>query len=321
MKTIGITGASGMIGSRVLSHLLEKFPEFRFKCLARSLPQNTHGGDRVEWFQGDLMSEPDCTEFVANLDVLIHLAQANSPASSDRHWPSDLQCNLTSSLNLLQAMRNRGGKACHVIFSSSGGAIYGFNPLDGPDFDEDQPCQPVSPYGIQKLAVENYIRLGVLQGWLSATILRISNAYGVLLPMEKRQGFLGVAVSRLQAGLPLKIFGPLNAIRDYVHLDDICRAVALSTERDQGFEVFNIGLGQGASVREILEILKELTQRDVRIEESAFGAQVFQLMPKVVLSIGKAERDLGWRPLIGLREGIERLWREAESLRPMSDSG
>ena len=106
MKTIGITGASGMIGSKVLTHLQGTFPEAHFKCLVRSLPQ---------------------------------------------------------------ALKNRGGKACHVIFSSSGGAIYGYNPLDGPDFDEDQPCQPVSPYGKQKLAVENYIRLGVLQGWLSAT--------------------------------------------------------------------------------------------------------------------------------------------------------
>lgn len=311
MKTIGITGASGIIGSRLLSHLQGSFPEARWKCLVRTLPQNSIS-DKPEWFQGDLMSEPDCAEFVADVDVLIHLAQANSPAISDRHWPSDLQCNLTSSLNLLQSLRNRGGEPCHLIFSSSGGAIYGSNPLDGPEFDEDQPCKPVSPYGIQKQAVENYIRLAVLQGWLTATVLRISNAYGVMLPLEKRQGFVGVAASRLRAGLPLKIFGPLETIRDYVHLDDICRAVGKAIIRRNGFEVFNIGSGQGASVREILDIFREVTQEDVRVETSTFGAQVFQLMPKVVLSVRKAELEMGWKPLIGLREGIERLWREGE---------
>lgn len=311
MKTIGITGASGMIGSKVLTHLQGAFPEAHFKCLVRSLPQNSNVAG-VEWYQGDLMSEPDCAEFVADLDVLIHLAQANSPAISDRHWPSDLQCNLTSSLNLLQALRSRGSNPCHLIFSSSGGAIYGSNPLDGGDFDEEHPCQPVSPYGIQKLAVENYIRLAVLQGWLTSTILRISNAYGVLLPWEKRQGFLGVAASRLRAGLPLKIFGSLETIRDYIHLDDICVAVEKATMFRNGFEVFNIGSGRGASVREILEIFEAVTQEKVCIEESSFGSQVFQLMPKVVLSIRKAERELGWKPRIGISEGIERLWRQGK---------
>ena len=308
MKTIGITGASGMIGSRLLSHLQGTFPEVQWKCLVRSLSQNS-SSCRTEWFHGDLMSEPDCEEFVADLDVVIHLAQANSPAISDRHWPSDLQCNLTSSLNLLQALRNRAGKPCHLIFSSSGGAIYGSNPLNGPDFDEDQPCRPVSPYGIQKQAVENYIRLAVLQGWLSATVLRISNAYGAMLPLEKRQGFLGVAASRLRAGLPLKIFGPLETIRDYVHLDDICSAVEKVITRRNGFEVFNIGLGSGASVREVLEIFRDVTQKEIRIEQSTFGAQVFHLMPRVVLSVRKAELEMGWKPRIGLREGFERLLR------------
>jgi UDP-glucose 4-epimerase len=187
MKTIGITGASGMIGSKLLPHLSKVFPESRFKCLVRSLPLKATS-PMTDWLQGDLMSEPDCVEFVAGLDVLIHLAQANSPALSDRHWPSDMQCNLISSLNLLQALRAHG-KPCHLVFASSGGAIYGAGPVDRPPFDEDATCQPVSPYGIQKQAVENYIRLAVLQGGMSATILRISNAYGVSLPWKNGRGF------------------------------------------------------------------------------------------------------------------------------------
>ena len=123
MKLLGITGASGLIGGRFLSLWTKHNPDVQVRCLARHVAGHVEypGG---EWMSGDLMNEADCAEFVEGLDAVVHFVQSNSPAISDRHWPSDLVANISPALNLLEALRRRrGGGACHVVFASSGGVL------------------------------------------------------------------------------------------------------------------------------------------------------------------------------------------------------
>lgn len=313
IQLIGLTGATGMIGSRLLTHLSEHFPESRIRCLARNLPaERIH--QNVEWMQGDLMSEADCAEFVHGLDVIGHFAQSNTPAISDRHWPSDLVGNISSSLNLLEALRRRDEKPCHFLFASSGGAIYGQGRPGQEFFAEEDPCVPLSPYGIQKLALEHYLHLASQQGWLTATILRFSNVYGSILPAERRQGLIGVAVARMMEGQSIQIFGSADIVRDYLHVDDAVRASALAMSPGGRFQVYNIGAGVGHSVKDILEILERVSGASVRTEVSDFGKNSFRLTPRVVLSIEKADSELHWQPLITLQEGIANLWKKASKL-------
>jgi UDP-glucose 4-epimerase len=265
---------------------------------------------------GDLMNEADCAEFVEGLDAVAHFAQSNSPAISDRHWPSDLVANISPALNLLEALRRRRGDGtCHFVFASSGGAVYGREPADGVAFRESDHCRPLNPYGIQKLAVENYLRTACEQGWLRATVLRISNAYGALLAAERRQGLIGVAMARVLTGQAVKVFGALETIRDYVHVDDVARAFGKSLGTDQqgkNYSVFNIAAGRGHSVAEVLELIGRATGRDVRLEQSDFGKAALGLLPRVVLANGKAREGLGWEPEIGLEEGIRRMIQHSE---------
>ena len=315
MKTIGITGASGLIGGRFLSLWTKDHPDVQVRCLARHVAGHSeHPG--VEWMPGDLMNEADCAEFVEGLDAVAHFAQSNSPAISDRHWPSDLVANISPALNLLEALRRRRGDgACHFVFASSGGAVYGREPADGVAFRESDHCQPLNPYGIQKLAVENYLRTACEQGWLRATVLRISNAYGALLAAERRQGLIGVAMARVLAGQAVKVFGALETVRDYVHVDDVARAFGKGLGTDQqgkNYSVFNIAAGRGHSVAEVLELIGRATGRDVRLEQSDFGKAALGLLPRVVLANGKAREELGWEPEIGLEEGIRRMIQHSE---------
>jgi UDP-glucose 4-epimerase len=313
MKYLGITGASGLIGGRFLSLWTKHNPDVHVRCLARHVAGHfEHPG--VEWMSGDLMNEADCAEFVEGLDAVAHFAQSNSPAISDRHWPSDLVANISPALNLLEALRRRSeGGMCHFVFASSGGAVYGRKSEDGGAFRESDHCQPLNPYGIQKLAVENYLRTACEQGWLRATVLRISNAYGELLAAERRQGLIGVAMARVLAGQAVRVFGSLETVRDYVHVDDVARAFGLAFGSEgEAFRVYNIAAGGGHSVAEVLELIGRVTGREVLLERSDFGKAAIGLLPRVVLANGKAREELGWVPEIGLEEGMRGMVRHAE---------
>ena len=307
IKFIGLTGATGVIGSRLLSCLASTRPEVRIRCFARNIPGD-RSNENVEWFQGDLMSEADCAEFVQGLDAVGHFAQSNAPAISDRHWPSDLVSNIGATLNLLEALRRRNGAPCHFLFASSGGSVYGQADPAGGLYAEDDICRPLSPYGIQKLAIEHYLHLAAQQGWLTATVLRFSNVYGSILPPERRQGLIGVSISRILEGQKIQIFGSEDTVRDYVHVDDVVLAAIQGLFQTEPFQIFNIGAGVGHSVREVLEILERVSGQPVVKEASDFGKNSFRLTPRVVLSIEKARRELDWEPLIPLEKGISDLW-------------
>jgi UDP-glucose 4-epimerase len=312
IKLIGLTGATGVIGSRLLAKVVTTHPELRVRCFARNIPADRIS-ENVEWFQGDLMSEADCGEFVLGLDAIGHFAQSNTPAISDRHWPSDLVSNIGATLNLLEALRRRGDRPCHFLFASSGGSVYGQRSPDGGSYAEDDPCHPLSPYGIQKLAIEHYLHLASQQGWLTATVLRLSNVYGSILPPERRQGLIGVSISCILEGRKIQIFGSEETIRDYVHVDDVIRAAIQGLFQTQPFQIFNIGSGVGHSVGDVLAILKRVSGRPIFKEASDFGKNSFRLTPCVVLSIEKAQRELGWQPLIPLEKGVANLWKSAIS--------
>jgi UDP-glucose 4-epimerase len=310
--TIGITGSTGFLGLAVLRTLAVP-DESRLRCLVRhGAPRNARA--RIDWVPGDLMNEADCEEFVDGLDVVVHLAQSNSPATSDRHWPSDFAANVTPSLNLFEALRRRGGDPCHLIFASSGGAVYGRPEASQRALRETDECFPLSPYGIQKLALEHYLRTACDQGWLRATVLRISNAYGSLLSAERRQGLIGVAMARLLAGQPVRIFGPLATVRDYIHVDDVARAFdsvlasGYDSSAENNFRIFNIGSGTGHSVAEVLALLGKVTGCDVLTENSGFGAATISSVPAIVLDISKASRELGWEPRVSFHDGIAAMY-------------
>src|SRR5437667_5274302 len=151
------------------------------------------GSNCVSWTQGDLHQIADCADFVRGLDVVIHLAHTNTPLTSNKSLPSDAAANLVPTLNLIEAIR-ASGTCPHVIFASSGGGVYAPS-TDRRPLREDDPCVPSTSYGIQKIAAELYFRMAAANGWLTASILRISNPYGALLPTQRTQGFIGVAVN------------------------------------------------------------------------------------------------------------------------------
>ena len=306
---VDITGVSGFIGAAVTAYLasLEGVEVIALTRTIPSIPLLTP--ESVVWRQGDLSSPHDVAAFVEGLDCVVHLAHTNTPLTSNHDLASDAVMNLVPTLNLVEGLR-AAGRPCHVVYASSGGAVY--RPTaDGAPVDEDAPLQPNTSYAIQKLAAEQYLRLAGDEGWLTATALRMGNAYGALLPPQRMQGFLGVAISQHAAGRPIRLFGDPGNVRDYVHLDDVCRVYELTLGRRRGFEIFNVGTGRGASVAELVELLGEVSGRPPQVERLAATRDTDRLPHWVVLDCSRAAQELGWEPQVPLAEGIRRMWVEA----------
>jgi UDP-glucose 4-epimerase len=300
--SVGITGASGFLGTSLL-RTLGGDPELRIVALTRTLGPSQEGGpENVEWRQADLRSAEDCRAFVVDVDAIVHLAHTNTPLTSNRNLPSDASMNTDATLTLLQAVRDFGRRP-HFVYASSGGALYRPS-ADGNPVNEESPLAPVTSYGILKLAFEHYLRMAADEGWLTATLLRIGNPYGVLLPAERLQGFIGVAVRQLKNGRPVRVFGDLGNVRDYVHLDDVCDAFRRALGVSTSFAVYNIGSGRGTSVQEVLDIFSSVTGATVPIERDDVPGDAMRLQRWVVLDSAKARSELGWRARVELEDGI-----------------
>lgn len=305
--TIGITGATGFIGSTLVPRL-SKNREVRIRCLVRHLPEwQPECGDNVEFQIGDLQSPFDCTDFVREIDTIIHLATAGAPLTAGRSLPRDAALTLTPTLNLLQAAKEHR-PAPHIVLASSGGQVYGRSPSMVP-WTEACPCSPVSIYGIHKLTSEHYLRLLAEEEGMTSTILRIGNVYGRALPPERFQGFIGVAVHELIHGRPIRLIGGIHNVRDYIHIDDLCTAFDLAITRHNGCETFNIGTGQGTSVDEIISLMEKLLGRKIETLRIASATASASLIPWNILDIGKAKK-MGWEPSIDLEEGLSRLLKQ-----------
>jgi UDP-glucose 4-epimerase len=303
--TIGIAGGKGMIGSHLIRHFKSRWPG-PIRAIVRSLSRvEAESLQNIEVLYGDLRSLHDCAAFVRGVDTIFYLAHTNTPITSDLDFPSDAALNLIPLLTLIQAIQT--AKTCpHIVYLSSGGAIYGSSASRTP-FREEDPCLPASSYGLQKLAAEHYLRLAALKRILTATVLRVSNAYGAFLPNQSLQGLIGVTMNHLSCGKPARVFGALDNIRDYVHLDDIVHACESVTQPRDAFEIYNIGAGVGHTVTEVLQIIAECLQIDFPWEETSIVEGAQWLSPWVVLDISKAKNNLGWVPAIDLRSGVKRL--------------
>jgi UDP-glucose 4-epimerase len=303
---IGVTGASGFLGSHLVSYFKAN-KDLKLICLTRRIqPWMIEADGQVTWHQGQLESTDDCAVFVSRCEVIIHLAQSNNPISSNRNWEQDAKTNLLPTLNLLQSIRE-SKQAIHIIYASSGGTIYGRTTNFQP-WRESDLCVPHTPYALQKYTIENYLRLATEQGWLRASILRISNPFGNLLPTERKQGLIGIVLQRLTANLPIQLFGSDEIVRDYLHLDDVAKAFYLALVSRSKLEVFNVGSGEGTSVRGVLDIIEQITGQEIKREILTYGIQEMNATPWSVLDWSFIHRSWGWKPEVGLYNGIEMLW-------------
>lgn len=212
----------------------------------------------------------------------------------------DADVNIGGSLNVLRLCAEH--KTEKFIFSSTGGALYG-EPENLPA-DESTPALPLSPYGISKLATENYVKYHSRTHGFRYVTLRYANVYGERQNPEGEAGVIGIFCENIISGKPCLIFGDGEQTRDYVHVSDVSRANLLAaTLKKEG--VFNIGTSIESSVNDIASILGEVTKTGFTTvhEKQRLGE-----VRRISLDCSLAEKSLGWSAQVALREGLFRTW-------------
>jgi UDP-glucose 4-epimerase len=215
----------------------------------------------------------------------------------------DASVNVLGLLNVLEGARAGGVR--RVIFSSSGGTVYGEG-IALPS-REDAPKLPASPYGTAKLAAEYYLAMfGLLYG-IEGVALRYSNVYGPRQDPHGEAGVVAIFARRLLAGEPLTIFGTGEQTRDLVYAGDVAQAnvlasrVALAPLTSLDARAYNVGTGVETSVNRLAAVLGEAAGRAPEVQRAP--ARLGEL-ERSVLDPAKAAAQLGWRPGHTLAQGV-----------------
>jgi UDP-glucose 4-epimerase len=291
-----VTGGAGFIGSHVVEALLARGDEVHvLDDLSTGSREKLSEG--AELHVGDIRTDSAAVFERARPEVVFHLAAQADVGTSVERPDYDAEVNVVGMVQVLEAARAAGAK---VVFSSTGGAIYG--ECDGPA-REDAERRPISPYGISKLAGEEY-----LAGWNRLhgsrhVALRFANVYGPRQEPTLEGGVVSIFLDRLAAGEPGTIFGDGSQSRDFVYVGDVVRAVLLAVDHEGG--VVNVGTGVETSILELHRLcaLVAAVDAEPRFAEARPGD-----VRHSVVDPGRAERELGWRPERTLEEGLRETW-------------
>lgn len=238
-------------------------------------------------------------------EAVVHLAAYTRVTGPLPRLAEEAAANVRGTLNVLAHCAAGGVR--HLVFASSGGALYGDGaPLPTP---EDHPPAPVSPYGASKAAGEAFVRIFGRRTGIRCTVLRYANIYGPGRPGHASPDVVTAFARAMLAGTRPVVYGDGRSERDYVHVDDAVEAVVRTLVSGRG-GVFNIGAGTARSVREVFGTLARATGYEGRpVRAPARPGEIRHSC----LDARRAARALDWRARVPFAEGVERVVR---SLRP-----
>ena len=268
-----VLGANGFIGSHLVDRLIEYGYPVRAFGRFENEPLFKHP-ERVEIFKGDFLNQNDIEEALEGVSYLVHLISTTTPATSDKDPLIDLTTNVAGSIALFQKCLINGNIK-RIVFASSGGTVYGDN-YPGRPFAETDLTNPISPYGIGKLTIENYLHYYNRIHGQKYTVFRISNPYGGRQKTTKQQGIMPILIKNIAEGLPITIYGDGTMVRDYFYIYDLVDVITQSLAKDLRYNTYNIGSAKGISLNELVEIVENVTGNKAIIERRESPATFVQ---------------------------------------------
>ena len=295
---IFVTGGAGFIGSHITDSLVEGGHKVSV-IDDLSTGKRSHIHPKAKFYHLDIRDKRLNEVFSQERPNIVchHAAQINVRKSVEDPI-FDANINILGTLHLLKLSLTHGVKK--IIFASTGGAIYGEQ--DYFPADENHPTRPLSPYGVTKLAVENYLYYYQQVYGLDYVILRYANVYG---PRQDPYGEAGVvaifAESMLSGKTPI-INGDGKQTRDFVNVSDVA-AANVAALNFTGSNIFNIGTGIETSINELFQQIKKFTK--AKIKENHGSAKKGEQI-RSVITPQKAINTLNWTPQISLADGLKK---------------
>ncbi|BAP61379.1 NAD-dependent epimerase/dehydratase [Methanococcus maripaludis KA1] len=288
-----VTGGAGFIGSHIVDILIENGHDV-------SILDNLSTGNEknlnvlAKFIKGDILDKNlDLTGF----ECVIHEAAQINVRTSVENPTLDGNINILGTINILEKIKEYNVKK--IIFSSSGGAVYG-----EPEYlpvDEKHSLKPLSPYGLSKFCAEEYIKLYNRLYGIEYCILRYSNVYGKRQDPLGEAGVISIFIDKMKKGETPIIYGDGNQTRDFVNVKDVAKANLMAL--DWKNEIVNIGSGKKTSVNELFKIISSEIGFDKNpIYEKEREGEVY----RIYIDYDKA-KSLGWIPEVELGNGIKEI--------------
>jgi len=303
MRTM-VTGGAGFIGSNLVDRLLveghevDVVDDLSTGSLTNLAEARANAGRALTIHQLDI-SEPGVIELMERRrpELVFHLAAQADVRVSVARPAFDAQVNIVGSLNVLEGARK--AEAERVVFAASGGTLYGEPAPEDLPVRESHPQQPLSPYGVSKKAVIDYLVAYRELHALEFAALALGNVYGPRQDPHGEAGVVAIFAERILKGEPVTVFGDGEQTRDFVYVDDVVDAFVRASTRGGGL-VCNVGTGRETSVNELLGTMT-----------SQFGGEVARVdkplrqgeLLRSSLDIERAAIQLGWRPWTELSDG------------------
>ncbi len=297
-----VTGGAGFIGSNIVDALVKRGERVRvFDNFSTGKWEHLEQSrDMIEVLEGDLRRPADVARAVEGVEVVLHQAALRSvPRSVDDPLATN-DVNITGTMNLLLACREKGVR--RVVYASSS-SVYGDNPAL-PKV-ETQPTVPVSPYAASKLAAEHYCRIFTRLYGLETVSLRYFNVFGPRQdPESKYSAVIPRFMSAALAGEPLEVHGDGLQSRDFTFVENVVEAnLRAAVATSAAGEVMNVACGERYTLLDIIAVVEDLVgRRLVRDHRPPRPGDVRHTLA----DIGKARELLDFEPKVGFREGLER---------------
>jgi len=294
-----VTGGGGFIGSNLVRALLERGNEVRVLDNFSTGNRDNLDGLDIEVVEGELRSYERVHNAVRGVDTVFHLGALGSVPRSVQDPLTSSAVNIEGTLNVLLAARDEGIR--RVVFSSSS-SVYGSRrelPVT-----EDLPADPISPYGVAKLAAERYcVSFSRVYESFESVVVRYFNVFGPRQsPHSQYAAVIPLFITAIAAGEPIRIDGDGEQRRDFTYISNVVDGtIAAADAAGASGRIFNVAANSPVSVNEVAAAIGQIVGKGVQVRSAPPRAGDIR---DSWADISAAKETLGWTPTVGLEDGL-----------------
>lgn len=304
MKKLLVTGGAGFIGSNFIHHILNKYSDYEIV----NLDKLTYAGNlenlkdfsdnpRYNFVRGDICDKDLADNLVKDVDIVVHFAAESHVDRSILDASDFIKTNIEGTYNLLEAAKKHQKRFHHV----STDEVFGSLSKEDPAFNENTPYDPRSPYSSSKAASDHLVRAYFHTHNLPITISNCSNNYG---PYHFPEKLVPLIITNLMEDKKIPVYGDGLQIRDWLYVEDHCKAIDLIIHEGKIGETYCVG---GESEKPNIEVVKTILEMLGKNEDMIEYVKDRKGHDRrYAIDISKIENELGWKPEVSFEEGMRK---------------